>query len=107
MSKNKNYSKFFSKNNKQNETIENTSIAEEEKIEEIIQIDELKDAVVANCGSLYVRPVPSKDSRPIDIIKKDDKVKVNLAKSTEDFYFIRIKDEDVGFCMKQFIQILN
>lgn len=105
--KNKNYSKFFSKNNKQNEVIENISIVEEEKIEENKQINELKNAIVANCDSLYVRPSPSKDSRPIDIIKKDYKVKVDLDKSTEDFYFVQIDDEDVGFCMKQFIQILN
>ena len=59
---------------------------------------------VVNCFSLNVREESNKLSRVVEVIQKDEVVKVNIDKSTEDFYAVRTK-KNKGFCIKEFIEI--
>lgn len=59
---------------------------------------------VVNCFSLNVREETNKLSRVIEVIQKDDVVKVNIDQSTEDFYAVKTK-KNKGFCIKEFIEI--
>lgn len=53
-----------------------------------------------NTIRLNVRANPSKASQVVKVIAEGDKVNIDLAKSTDDFYAI-----DDGFVMKQFITV--
>ena len=58
---------------------------------------------VANCERLNVRATPSKKGEVLTIINAGDKVKVDLEKSNEKWYSVRLKNGTEGFCMKEFI----
>lgn len=53
-----------------------------------------------NTIRLNVRANPSKESQVVKVIAEGEKVKIDLTKSTDDFYAI-----DDGFVMKQFITV--
>ena len=53
-----------------------------------------------NTIRLNVRANPSKASQVVKVIAEGEKVNIDLAKSTDDFYAI-----DDGFVMKQFITV--
>ena len=83
-----------------------------QKQNEVTATQEVKDkpkvnivnGKVVNCFSLNVREEPNKLSRVVEVIQKDEVVKVNIDKSTEDFYAVRTK-KNKGFCIKEFIEI--
>ena len=64
--------------------------------------------VVANCERLNVRSRPNTASEVVNILDKDDLVRVFHNDSTNDFYKILMvrNDETIeGYCMKTFIEI--
>lgn len=83
-----------------------------QKQNEVTATQEVKDkpkvnivnGKVVNCFSLNVREESNKLSRVVEVIQKDEVVKVNIDKSTEDFYAVRTK-KNKGFCIKEFIEI--
>ncbi len=119
------YNKFKNENkdNKKEEEVleENTNIEYEEltneeieklQEDEIIDVnlddlvkDELPLGKVSDCEKLNVREQPSKDSKPIEILDKDDIVEIDMNSSTDDFYKVFTKSSKSGYCMKKFIKI--
>ena len=61
--------------------------------------------VVFNCARLNVRVAPSQNARILCILKKDEVVTVDMEKSKDLFYSIRMKDGRTGYCMKKFLQL--
>ena len=77
------------------------SIEAEDKVEpDTIASPKTKTVGEVNTIRLNVRANPSKESQVVKVIAEGEKVNIDLAKSTDDFYAI-----DDGFVMKQFITV--
>lgn len=112
--KHNNYSKMFDNEVKPDvidtPSFENasTEVEEVKEVEETIETTEaavVKFGVV-NCERLNVRQRPNKDSMVVMVVKKNDKVLINVDESTIDFYNVEVKVGDRavnGYCMKPFI----
>lgn len=83
-------------------------------VEPIVKKPASSPGVVANCERLNVRKEPTTASAIINVLNKDELVKVFHKGSTKDFYKIEVtrhrerplSDEKVeGFCMKNFIKL--
>lgn len=59
---------------------------------------------VANCPKLNVRKTPSLKADVVEVISANTKVIIDEAKSTADWYKVRVKGTD-GFCMKKYITV--
>lgn len=114
-------------NEEVNETIENneenlnTSIEENVKPEENIELEENQNenndekntgavvpGVVSKCIRLNVRSEAKKDSDVLCVIDKDTKLTVDIEESTNDFYKVYFEYEDTlveGYCLKDFIEL--
>ena len=85
---------------------------QEQEQNEVTSTQEVKDkqpvtivnGKVVKCFSLNVREESNKLSRVVEVIQRDDVVKVNIDESTEDFYAVKTK-KNKGFCIKEFIEI--
>ena len=88
----------------------------EEKKEEVI--DAIVEAEVpvttempfgeVTCEFLNVRKEPVKDTKPpVAVIVAGTKVKINEAYSTDEWYKVELENGYEGFCMKQFIKVIN
>lgn len=64
-----------------------------------------KVGVVSNCRSLRVRKTPNKNSDVLTYISEGTKVEIDDTKTSEEFYEIRVSDDVVGYCMRNFITI--
>lgn len=64
-----------------------------------------KVGVVSNCRSLRVRKTPNKNSDVLTYISEGTKVEIDDTKTSEEFYKIRVSDDVVGYCMRNFITI--
>lgn len=118
MSHNRNYTNFSKhfKNNNQNE-IKREPITEfeeltDEEVNELNETDvidanfeEKPEGYITNCKKLYVHERADKNSDPLCIIGGSDKVVIDLANSTEDFYKVCTSSGVEGYCMKKFISI--
>lgn len=76
-----------------------------EPVKEVIVEDKGNEQAKNTVGEvntirLNVRANPSKESQVVKVIAEGEKVNIDLAKSTDDFYAI-----DDGFVMKQFITV--
>lgn len=70
-----------------------------------VDVEQTVEGFVDGCARLNVRKRPDKDSEILCVIKKNDKVLVNLsASTTEEFYRICTTNGVVGYCMKKFIK---
>lgn len=77
----------------------------EEPVKEVVVEDRGNEQPKITVGEvntirLNVRANPSKESQVVKVIAEGEKVNIDLAKSTDDFYAI-----DDGFVMKQFITV--
>lgn len=54
---------------------------------------------------LNVRENPSRDAVALEVIKKGDKIGVNVNESTDEWYKVSTDRTIVGYCMKKFIAI--
>lgn len=76
-------------------------VAVEEAKSELPEVEPVTSTVgEVNTIRLNVRANPSKTSQVVKVIAEGEKVNIDLAKSTDDFYAI-----DDGFVMKQFITV--
>lgn len=82
---------------KQNEVTATQEVKDKQKVN-------IVNGKVVNCFSLNVREETNKLSRVVEVIQKDDVVKVNIDQGTEDFYAVKTK-KNKGFCIKEFIEI--
>lgn len=63
--------------------------------------------VVHCCDRLNVREKPNTIAAIVCIINEGDKVQIDLDQSTNDWYKVKLTDKVEGYCMKQFIAVLN
>lgn len=84
-------------------TEENTNLQEEDSVE--VNTNETLNGVVSGCERLNMRKEANKGSDVITILVKNEKVTINTAESTEDFYKICTASGDEGYCMKTYITI--
>lgn len=59
---------------------------------------------IVNTRELYVREAPDANATPAGTVKRGDKVLVNEADSTDDFWKVCTESGMEGFCMKKFIK---
>lgn len=59
--------------------------------------------VVANCAKLNVRSNPSTNGDVVAVLNADDKISIDVDKSTEEWFKIRTADGVKGYCMKKFV----
>lgn len=62
--------------------------------------------VVANCKKLNIRVAPYKDSEVVCVVNAANKVEINVAESTEEWYCVCTGSGAKGYCMKQFVDVL-
>ena len=97
----KNYSKNFQINDdEQLEQLEQLEPMEQH--EEILE-ETLSDAEVVNCSRLYVRAFPSANAKPLCVIDNHADIKVNINKSTNEFFYVKVSNDITGYCMKDYI----
>ena len=90
--------------------VENTvdeiiEVPEEDVVEEVKQPLFTKAKVIAN--KLHLREEPSKESRSLKILDKDTKVKILDEFGYDNFYNVELEDGTNGFCVKEFIEIVE
>ena len=56
---------------------------------------------------LNVRRKPNSISPIISVLSEGDTITINLSESTEDFYKVDTDDGNSGYCVKQFVQLLQ
>lgn len=85
--------------------VKETAIQEEEvKVPVIEEISTVaKIGVVANCKALNVRKSPSLDAEIVTVLDETRVVKILDTKN--DFYKVEIATDQVGYCMKKFIEV--
>lgn len=81
--------------------VEETVDAPEESAEQIMHA-----GVVTGCALLNVRKMPAPKAAVIHIINKGAVVEIDKDGSMGDFYKVKTEDGIVGFCKKEFINIL-
>ena len=59
--------------------------------------------VVANCAKLNIRSKPSTNGDVVTVLNVDDKVKIDVDKSTDEWFKIRTMDGVKGYCMRKFV----
>ena len=63
--------------------------------------------IVQNCNMLNIRQKPSTTANVVDIIGEGTEVEVELTESTEDFYKICTAAGSEGYCMANYIKIVE
>lgn len=110
----KNYSKFSENLKNSEEVIEETK---NEMVEEIMEVIEetpeikLVTGVVVNCDKLNVREKPSKDAKVLQVLNKNDEIKINLYHEGEpvpsdlSFYKVITSAGVEGYCVINYIKL--
>lgn len=79
-------------------------------VEEIDPIIDTKPEIiygkVVGCTKLNVRKEPVVTSDIVRTISKDEKIVINMEKSNDDFYSVRL-GAIKGYCMKKYIEIVK
>lgn len=113
---NKNYSKYSKKSNNKIVmddlvgTFKLTPDPVNEEIADNIEVDDKIDpipATITGCNNLYVRELPTKNSKSLCIVDKYTDIKVDIHESTKDFYKVQVMIAEAvinGYCMRQFIK---
>ena len=97
----KNYNAF---SNKQNKVFNNEMPSHQHAIN---VIDTIKNGSVINCDKLRLRKEPSRESEVLCLIDKKDSFKVYREKSVNNFYNVVTSDGMEGYCMKEFVNIME
>lgn len=66
-----------------------------------------KIGIVVGCPRLNVRMKPNAEATVVCVIDRDSKVMLDEENSTRSFYKICTEVGVEGYCMKQFINVLN
>lgn len=59
--------------------------------------------VVANCAKLNVRSKPGINADVVTVLNANDKVKIDVDKSTDEWFKISTIDGVKGYCMRKFV----
>lgn len=100
------------KKNKPVEQVEVETPVVDQVVEETVGTPEepaepiMHAGVVTGCALLNVRKMPAPKSEVIHIINKGVVVEIDKEGSMGDFYKVKTEDGIVGFCKKEFINIL-
>lgn len=83
------------------EIVEDTPVEEiEEEVKELI-------GIVSDCLKLNVRKEPCKDSEVVAVVNCLNELKIDLDASTDDWYAVCTAAGIEGFCMKQFVNLMQ
>lgn len=112
MSKKTNYSKISNMNEAETNAV--TDIVVEpvstEATEETKPIIDTKPEIiygkVVGCTKLNVRKEPIVTSDIVRTVNKDEKIVINMDKSNDEFYSVRL-GAIKGYCMKKYIEIVK
>lgn len=74
--------------------------------EEIAEVIEDK-GMVYNCNSLNIRQEPSKEGKIIGVVFKGDFLIIDHSRDTDDFYGVKSPNGTKGYCMKNYIGIVE
>lgn len=74
--------------------------------EEIAEVIEDK-GMVYNCNSLNIRQEPSKEGKIIGVVFKGDFLIIDHSRDTDDFYGIKSPNGTKGYCMKNYVGIVE
>lgn len=85
---------------------ESEVIMTSEAIVEPVVTEEVTVGVVVDCEELRVRKSPSKLATILCKIPVASEVKIDLTKSTADFYKVYTSTGVEGYCMKQFVAVV-
>lgn len=101
----------------ENVVVENLEANSEDELKQLVetpQDEELKrkkkknnktfTGTVVNCKVLNVRKAPSIESDIIGVVYEGDKLKLDIVKSTNDFYRIISPNGNYGYCMKDYVK---
>ena len=121
MSKNKNnYNKMYDTAGKREDTkpvdeavpaevkeevLEAVADSEPVKMEKPAKAKPKAKTGTVTCELLNVRVAPNSEATIVEVIKKDSKVSINLAESTDEWYKVVTADKITGYCMKKFIAV--
>lgn len=112
MGKRNDYTKYSeNETNEVNEVVEEVAVTEvnEQNVVEEAEVNDAASAtitgVVNNCTRLNLRKQPSTTSKVINILDSGDKVEIDDANSTEDFYKVLTESGIEGYCMKEYITV--
>lgn len=95
--------------------VETEEVIESEVTEEIEEIEEqqpikslsyLKGKVV-DCKKLNVRPAPFKTAEPLCVINEGATVRIDLNKSTDDWFSVCTEAGVEGYCMQKYIAMIE
>ena len=64
-------------------------------------------AQVVDCRYLNIRKEPSLEAEIIGALEINDKVFVDIELSTNEFYAISNQEIEIGYCLKEYIDILK
>lgn len=74
---------------------------------EIAPATSLMFGVVANCAKLNIRKVPNQNAEIITVVPVNTELMIDIANSTNEWYSVCTVGGIEGFCMKQYITILQ
>lgn len=82
----------------------------EEVVEETVETTEpapieIKKGVVKGCVKLNIRKEPDKNSKPIDVVKAETTLSVDVTNSTKGWLKVTTESGKQGYCMKQYVSI--
>lgn len=66
---------------------------------------ELQIGIVTDCLALAIRIDANKDSKQVGVLPVKSEVKINIERSTNDFYHVTVDNGITGYCMKSFIRV--
>lgn len=88
-------------------TMEPVSTEATEETKPIIDTKpEITYGKVIGCTKLNVRKEPSSIAEIVRTVNKDDKIAINMEKSNDEFYSVRL-GAIKGYCMKKYIEIVK
>lgn len=88
------------------ESVPEVEVPEIKLVEETVETVTLPETVngfVTNCNKLNVRMKPNANAAVVRVIDVGTKITINLPKSVDGWYYIRINNGTEGYCMKQFV----
>lgn len=90
-----------------NEIVEPISTEVVEEVKPVVNVkQEIIYGKVVGCTKLNVRKEPVSTAEIVRTVNKDDKIVINMGKSNDDFYCVRL-GAIKGYCMKNYIEIIK
>ena len=87
--------------------VEEPAVVEVKMVEETVEtvaVPEQTTGVIINCSRLNIREIPKPDAKIICMLDVGTELKINLAKSTREWFHICTAAGIEGFCMSKFVK---